>query len=297
MSRRLLPALARGLLCACAALAPTPVLLAASGLPPIVSPPTGVHIEGKFIWFDLATTDPRAAQRFYGSVFDWKFEAVRGSPEQYVLVRNGRTPVAGIFRPFAAPDGASSARWLSFASVADLGASLAKLGAAGATALVPATKLDRRGSHALLRDSQGAIFGILQSAAGDPPDAPVPPGSFFWVDLYTKDVEAAARTYGDLGFEVSRDEVSGDDRILLSAGGHARAGIMKLPDPSREPGLLPYVHVDDVPATLARVRAAGGRVLREPDPAVLDGQLAVFADPQGGVLGILSWPDTPGAAQ
>ncbi|MDH4114832.1 MAG: hypothetical protein OEU89_05125, partial [Burkholderiaceae bacterium] len=53
---------------------------------------------------------------------------------------------------------------------------------------------------------------------------------------------------------------------------------------------LPYVQVDDVPATLARVRAGGGKVLRAPDPAILDGQFAVFADPQGAVLGILNWP-------
>jgi hypothetical protein len=285
------------MLCACAALLPVPALLAASGLPPLVSPPSGVQIQGKFTWFDLATTDPGAAQRFYGSVFGWKFEPLRGSPERYVIVRSEGRPIAGFFRPSGAPAGSTSSRWLSFASVADLGASLARLTAAGATVLVPATKLDGRGSHALLRDPQGAIFGLLQSAAGDPPDQPIPAGNFFWVDLYTKDPLAAARMYADLGYQVSRDEVSGDDRILLSASGHARVGIMKLPDPSREAGLLPYVQVEDVPATLARVRAAGGRVLREPDPAVLQGQLAVFADPQGGILGVISWPEIVDAAR
>jgi len=52
-----------------------------------------------------------------------------------------------------------------------------------------------------------------------------------------------------------------------------------------------------VPTTLARVRAAGGRVLREPDPAILGGQFAVFADPQGGILGVLHWSGNASGAR
>jgi predicted enzyme related to lactoylglutathione lyase len=267
-----------------------------SALPPLVSPSGNAHIPGKFIWFTLASSDARAARRFYGRVFDWSFEPLRGSPEQYVVIRNEGKPIGALFRPVNSPSDRSAGRWLSFASVSNLEAALQRLTSTGHGVLVPATKLDGLGAHAVLRDPQGAIFGLLQSASGDPPDDPVPPGNFFWVDLYTRDVQAASQTYASLGLDVSQDTVSGDDRILLAASGHARAGIMKLPDDSREPGLLPYVQVDDVPTTLARVRAAGGTVLREPDPSVLEGQLAVFADPQGGVLGILSWPSTEDAS-
>ena len=147
-----------------------------------------------------------------------------------------------------------------------------------------------RGTHAIVRDSQGAIIGLLNSSSGDRADAPVETGEFFWVDLYARDPAAAAAAYKQLGYDVHSDEVSGDDRLVLSAKGYARAGIVKLPDAAREPGWLAYVQVDDVPTTLAQVRASGGKVLREPDPAILGGQFAVFADPLGGVLGILHWP-------
>jgi hypothetical protein len=79
------------------------------------------------------------------------------------------------------------------------------------------------------------------------------------------------------------------------ADGHARAGVLPLPPEGRESGWLPYVQVDDVAATVAKVRAAGGRVLREPDAAVLDGRLAVIADPHGAVLGLIHWQDGEGA--
>jgi predicted enzyme related to lactoylglutathione lyase len=49
------------------------------------------------------------------------------------------------------------------------------------------------------------------------------------------------------------------------------------------------VQVEDVAATLAAATAAGGQVLLEPDPALLDGNVAVIGDPLGGVIGIIHW--------
>jgi predicted enzyme related to lactoylglutathione lyase len=272
---------------------------AASVLPPLSDPATGTHIPGKFIWFDLATADPAAAQRFYGAVFSWEFEALRGSPEKYVVIRNEGRPIAGVFRPAAAATSgkAAATRWLSFASVADIGRGLANMTANGATVLVPATRVPGRGTHALVRDAQGALVGLLQSASGDRPDDPVPPGDFFWVDLYARDPVAAGRSYEKIGYGLSTDEVSGDERLMLSAQGYARAGIVRLPAEGREAGWLPYVQVEDVPAALERVRAAGGKVLREPDPKILGGQVAVFADPLGGVLGVIHWVPASGAGE
>ena len=289
MRHRPTPAIAPARWLAALLLASLPLASAQAQFPPLANPQTLTHIPGKFVWFDLATSDLKAAQRFYGDVFGWKFSKLRGVDEDYFIARAGTLPVAGVFRPAQAPRGVTTARWLSFASTPDIGAALSRLTAGGATVLVPATKVPGRGTHALLRDSQGAIVGLLQSESGDRPDAAVSAGEFFWVDLYARDPEAAARAYANLGFDVQKDAISGDSRIVLAAKGYARAGIMKLPDVAREPGWLPYVQVDDVPATLERVRARGGRVLREPDPAVLNGQFAVFSDPQGGVIGVLHW--------
>ena len=266
------------------AMAATPVM------PAITSPATNVHIPGKFVWFDLATSDTAASQKFYGAVFDWDFEHVRGTTDRYAVIRNEGRAIGGVFGQQVPPGAVRGARWLPFASVTSMERVTSMMTAGGGQVLVPATVVPGRGTHALMRDTQGAIVGLLQSSSGDPPDASVSTGDFYWVDLYARDPAAAAKAYKELGYDVYSDEVTGDDRLVLSAKGYARAGIVKMPPEGREPGWLAYVQVDDVPATLARVRAAGGSVLREPDPAILGGQLAVFADPLGGVLGVLHWP-------
>jgi len=279
------------LLCLAAGFQST-VALAQPTLPPLADPPTMKHIPGKFVWFELVTGDPAAAQRFYASVFGWTYKAVSGAAETYAVIRNQGHVVGGVFRPVVPAGETVGARWLSYASAANLDQTVKQMTAGGATVLVPPTKVAGRGTHTLLRDSQGAIVGLLQSASGDPPDDPVASGDFFWVDLYARDPVAAARAYQQLDYDVFADDATGDDRIILASNGIARAGIMRLGPDDGDPGWLPYVQVDDVPTALARVRAGGGKVLREPEPAVLDGQFAVFADPHGAVLGILRWPVT-----
>lgn len=279
-------------LVACAVLT-RPVMAATPVMPAITNPATNVQIPGKFVWFDLATSDTEASQKFYRDVFGWEIQHMRGTPDRYAVIRNEGKAIGGMFGQKVPEGAARGARWLPFASVANMDRAIGMMTAGGGQVLVPSTQVPGRGTHALLRDSQGAIIGLLQSSTGDPPDVPVATGNFFWVDLYARDPAAAARAYKELGFEITPDEVSGDSRLLLSAKGYARAGIVKLPPEGREPGWLAYVQVDDVPATLARVRAAGGTVLREPDPAILDGQIAVFADSLGGVLGVIHW--TPAA--
>ena len=106
---------------------------------------------------------------------------------------------------------------------------IAAMTAGGGQVLLPATAVPGRGTHALLRDSQGAVIGLLQSSSGDRADAPVETGEFFWVDLYARDPAAAANAYKQLGYDLYTDKVSGDDRIILSAKGYARAGILRMP--------------------------------------------------------------------
>jgi uncharacterized protein len=269
-----------------------PVAAAAPVMPAIADPATNVSIPGKFVWFDLASSNPATSQKFYGKVFDWKFQSVRGTPEKYVVIRDEGHSIGGMFQSRLPSGAAASARWLSFVSVADMDRAITAMTAGGGQVLLPATEVPGRGTHALVRDSQGAVLGLLKSSSGDRLDEPVAAGEFFWVDLYARDPAAAGRAYQQLGYAVTSDDVSGDDRILLSNKGYARAGILRLPADGHEPGWLPYVQVDDVPTTLALVRAAGGKVLREPDAAILGGQFAVFADPLGGVLGVLHWSTT-----
>jgi predicted enzyme related to lactoylglutathione lyase len=269
--------------------------IAAPSFPPIGMP--GQQHPGKFIWFDLVTDDLTAARDFYGAVFGWKFRPVAGAPASYTVVEHAGRNIAGMF-VHAPPQGATStARWLALISVKDPAAATRYVESQGGSVIVPPATFAGRGTHVLFRDPQGAVFGVLKSESGDPADTPVDDGDFFWLDLLARDPKKAAEFYQGLaGYEVSLREVGpGVTRAVLAAGGYSRAGIAFLPAAVKQPGWLPYILVDDVAGTLNKVRAAGGKVLVEPRADLLESNLAVIADPRGGVLGIVNWVYSPDA--
>ncbi|MBZ0304104.1 MAG: hypothetical protein K8J31_30490, partial [Anaerolineae bacterium] len=55
-------------------------------------------------------------------------------------------------------------------------------------------------------------------------------------------------------------------------------------------GAVPYVGTDDIPTILAKVEAAGGKVLQT-EMAVGDmGTIALFQDPDGNTIGAANFP-------
>jgi len=269
-------------------LAVASALAQASPLGPDGEP--GRMLPGKFIWFDLATDDPAGARAFYGAVFGWRFREIDRKPTPYTLIEHGAGKVGGMFRQ-ARPQGAPvGSRWLSLISVRDAEQAAQYVRQQGGQVVVAPVAVPGRGTHALFRDPQGAYFGVLASG-GDPPDEPVADGDVFWVDLFARDPEQAAAFYAGLaGYDVSAGEaLAGRKRWTLASGEIARAGVWAVTTGTYAPGWLPYILVDDIAAVLSRTRAARGRVLVEPRVDLLDGNLAVIADPNGGVIGVVNW--------
>lgn len=268
---------------------------AASGFPPIGA--GGPQHPGKFVWFDLVTDDLAATRNFYGAVFGWQFRPIASLPASYTVIEHAGRNIGGMFVRVPPPGATRSARWLVLISVNDPAQVARYVEQQGGKVIVPPATIAGRGTHVLFRDPQGAVFGVLKSESGDSADTPVADGDFFWLDLLARDPAQAAAFYRGLaGYEVSVREVGpGVTRAVLAAGGYARAGIAPLPAAVKQPGWLPYVLVDDVAATLAKARAAGGQVLVEPRTELLDGNLAVIADPRGGVVGIVNWTEASDA--
>ena len=250
----------------------------------------GRSLPGKFVWLDLATENPASARAFYGAVFGWKFRDADAAPTPYAIASNESGKVAGVFR-HARPRGATvGARWLALISVRDPHEAMRVVRERGGEVLLPPRAIRGRGHHAVFRDPEGAVFGVLAAEGGDPPDTPVEDGDVFWLDLFSRDPTRAAGFYGALaGYEVNVGEVAGRSRTLLSTDGIARAGIARLPAGAAKPGWLPYILVDDVAGTVERARKAGGSIVMAPRADLLDGQLAVIADREGGVIGIVNW--------
>jgi hypothetical protein len=247
-------------------------------------------LPGKFIWFDGVTDDAAASEAFYGAVFGWTFQGVGTGEHRYTLIRNRDRNIGGLLvRPRDA--GATrGARWIVLMSVADPVRAASFVEAQGGKVLVPPVRFAGRGTHALFRDSEGALFGVLNSETGDPPDGPLVPGNFVWVDLFARDAARAGAFYRGLaGFDVSPTTVApGITRLVLASAGIPRAAIVAMPKESADTGWLAFVEVEDVAATSAKVAAAGGRVLVAPRSDLLRGHGAIIADPLGGIVGIVN---------
>jgi predicted enzyme related to lactoylglutathione lyase len=247
----------------------------------------GRVLPGKFVWLDLATEDPARARAFYGAVFGWTFRDAAGSPAPYTLIESPHGKVGGMFRR-TRPAGASvGARWLGLVSVRDPAQAARYVRRLGGEVLVAPVTIPGRGTHAVLRDPQGAAFGVMRSE-GDPTDDPVADGELFWMDLFSSAPREAAEFYAGLaGYATDAAEGSPRPRFILSNDGIARAGVVSAGN--GPPGWLPYILVDDVPAALGRATRAGGRVLLPPRENVLGGNVAIIADPTGGAIGMVNW--------
>lgn len=264
---------------------------AAPRLPALNEPASGTRLPGKFTWFDLATPAMNDQKKFYGSVFGWSFVSLGRSDDEYTLILNDGQLIGGMFSYKPSEDIMDGAVWVTLMSVENPDKTAQIVEANGGSVEVKPAQLSQRGRHALFRDPAGALFGVLLSDSGDPPDFEIAIGGFFWVDLFARDVEKMTAFYRLLApYEVKSQAISDDvSRTILRAHDLARAGIVPVDEEANRSAWVPYVRVEDVAATLEKVVEGGGFAIIPPDERLHDGNVAVFVDPNGAVTGIVKW--------
>ncbi len=265
----------------------------AAQLPPLTVPPTAVHLTGKMVLAAMVTPDLVSVERFYANLFGWSFtNAYLGQTLFGEASLAGRTVAAIAQRPMAA---GSRPAWRSFLSTADVEQSVGVAVAHGATVLVPPHDLARLGRDALLMDPQGAVFGLLAATGGDPPDAAAVPGTWIWSSLVTTAPVADADFYrAVLGYEVfPSPDPREADHLVLASGTFARAGVNPIPTSHAvsHPRWISFVRVADIGRAAAEVRRLGGAVLVAPHQDLHGGTIALVADPQGALFGLLQWSE------
>jgi uncharacterized protein len=124
-------------------------------------------------------------------------------------------------------------------------------------------------------------------------------GTPCWYELATSEgnLAAAEAFYGKvLGWKTQDAGMEGFDYHLATSDGDMVAGMMVMPP---DAGAMPpfwmiYFAVDDADKAAADIKAAGGRVHREPADIPNTGRFAVVGDPQGAGFGILRPEPMPG---
>ena len=118
-------------------------------------------------------------------------------------------------------------------------------------------------------------------------------GKICYLEIPSTDIARSVSFYQAVfGWSVRK---RGDGSTAFDDGAGEVSGAWVTGRPSSAtPGLLLYVMVDSIPATIEAIRARGGRIVQ---PLGVDAPelTARFADPDGNVLGLYQQPSQPSA--
>ncbi|MDH5373937.1 MAG: VOC family protein [Acidimicrobiia bacterium] len=116
-------------------------------------------------------------------------------------------------------------------------------------------------------------------------------GSINWVDLSTPDVAASVAFYGELlGWDFSTSTTPMGEYTIAKVGEREVAGMMEQDPASADgpPVWTLFFYVEDMGATLLKVKAAGGTVLEAPFDIPDGPRICVVTDPTGAMLALLA---------
>ena len=152
-------------------LAAGPFEMSEVGRVAIIADPQGAYVslyqpegdgpvsEGVFVWDELGTTDVDSAQRFYEQVFGWTTSDMGPEYGGYRIFNRGETGIAGLM---TLPDESIPPYWQPYVAVDDPDRTTAKATELGGSALMEPMDVPKVGRIAVLRDPQGATFGIIR---------------------------------------------------------------------------------------------------------------------------------------
>lgn len=119
---------------------------------------------GTLCWAELATREPRAAQRFYTRLFGWVAETQEVGPTIYTSFLNDGRPNGGMVE--MTPEwGEIEPHWMVYFAVEDCDASAERADRLGGSVAVPPTDLPGIGRFSVIRDPHGAVFSIIRLAS------------------------------------------------------------------------------------------------------------------------------------
>jgi predicted enzyme related to lactoylglutathione lyase len=120
----------------------------------------------RVVHFEIHAADPERGVKFYENVFGWTFQKWEG-PMDYWLITTGPDSEPGIngglIRRQGGIDGQAVIAYVCTVGVDDLDATMASVEANGGTVAVPKMPIPGVGWLAYYKDTEGNIFGIMQS--------------------------------------------------------------------------------------------------------------------------------------
>jgi predicted enzyme related to lactoylglutathione lyase len=237
-----------------------------------------------FMWYELLTSNPKAAEGFYKSVVGWKTEKMGEGEDAYTVYETDKGGVAGM--PVLPDDAPIKGEfWEGYISVDDVDAYAERVTEAGGKIHLPPHDIPGVGRSAMVADPQGAVFALFKGNQAEGPPTGSGPGYTGWHELSTSDPKAGLEFYTQLFGWRPLDAMEmgpGETYQIISEDGQAPAGgIMRAGASSPRPHWTHYFNVESVEAAVARVKAGGGQVTNGPIEVPGGQWTAQGKDPQG----------------
>ncbi|HMA50481.1 MAG TPA: VOC family protein [Magnetospirillaceae bacterium] len=250
-------------------------------------------LNGKFVWYELHTSDLDGAETFYGKVLGWTPRDAGVPDFRYTLNSAGDRDVTGMMTPMT-PD--SPRAWYGYIAVDDIDTAAAGVEKAGATCLIPIHPIPGIGRFTMVSDPQGAVFALIQYEAPEFPRPTVPThgihGHGWWRELHTSDQNAAYDFYSGQfgwgkGYAMDMEPIGVYQLLTPAEGGEGNGAMFN--DRHRPPFWLFYFWVDDIDAAHEAVLAGGGKVVNGPMEVPSNAWVLEGRDPQGVTFALVGY--------
>lgn len=249
------------------------------------------EILGTFVWYELMTTDTKAAEAFYRAVIGWNIQDSGMPGGGYAIVSAGHTPMGGLMAlPAEVCEAGGRPGWVGYIGVSDVDALASRVEQLGGAIHRAPADIPGVGRFAVAADPQGAVFVLFTPLPGQsPPQGSL--GQVGWHELYAGHLDSAYAFYAAV-FGWTKGEAIDMGPMglyqLFATGSEVPAGgMMTKPGNVPVPFWLYYVNVDDIQAAAARVSAHAGQVVHGPTQVPGGNWIAQCMDPQGAMFALV----------
>jgi uncharacterized protein len=250
-------------------------------------------LHGQFFWYELMTSDNKAAEAFYRDVIGWGTQDMSGPHGAYTILSASDIAMGGLMA-MPAEVCAAGARpgWSGYVAVDDVDDYATRVKKAGGSVLRGPADIPGVARFAVVADPGGATFMLIKGFSDEKPKVPAPgtPGHAGWRELYAADGEKAFEFYSELfGWTKGESHDMGPmgKYQLFEINGVPSGGIMTKPKEVPAPRWQYYFNIADIDAATARVKERGGEILHGPMEVPGGSWVVQCNDPQGALFALV----------
>ena len=248
---------------------------------------------GNFIWYDVMTSEPKAATSFYSDVIGWDAQEYPTENGAYTVFRKGPVMVAGLMAiPEAMRATGAKPCWSGYIATNDVDGDTVWVKEAGGAIRRGPEDIPGIGRFAVASDPGGAVFLLFKPNRQDGANvAPMTPGHIGWHELHAGNLDREFAFYSRL-FGWTRDRAIDMGAMgtyqTFATGGAPCGGMMN--GCAQIPGAHwnYYFAVDSVTAAAACATKRGGQVTQGPHEVPGGAWIVQARDPQGAAFAMVS---------